>query len=422
MIAQVPPGRISGSLGAIASKSQAHRLLIAAALSDRPTRILCGESSEDIDSTLRCLGALGAKVETGHGVITLTPGHAPANATLPVGESGASYRFLLPVAGALGVSARFQLKGRLPERPMAPLFQALASHGLSIAGEGSAEVQVAGRLHSGLFELPGDVSSQFITGLMLAAPLTGGDCEIRLTSPLESRSYVGMTAEAMKRFGIGLSLGEECILIPGGQAYSSPGELGVEGDWSNAALWLCAAAAGRGELALSGLDLASSQGDRAVLSMLRRFGADIRSEGGGLVVRPAPLQGCELDIRDTPDLAPALALPAMAATGDTRLSGIGRLRLKESDRAQSIRQTVRSLGGWADIEGDSLVIRGNAPLQGGICDGHGDHRIVMLAAAAAALCAGPVTIRGAQAVRKSYPAFFDDLRALGLHPALREEA
>lgn len=422
MIARIPPGRLQGSLQAIASKSQAHRLLIAAALADRPTRIRCGERSEDIDSTLRCLAALGAQIRAEACGFLVTPGAAPAQASLPVGESGATYRFLLPVAAALGVRAHFLLQGRLPQRPMAPLIEALSQHGLSISGEGSRELQVAGRLRGGVFQLPGDVSSQFVTGLMLAAPLMEGSCEIRLTSPLESRAYVDMTADALRLFGVELSLEEGRILIPGGQRYRSPGELVVEGDWSNGALWLCAAAAGQGVLTLSGLNPESAQGDRAVVAMLRRFGADVRLEGGRFSVRPAPLKGCAVDIRDTPDLAPALALVGMAAEGETCLHGISRLRLKESDRAQSILDTVLSLGGSAAIREDSLRVMGGRPLSGGLCQAHGDHRIVMLAAAAAGMTAGPVTIHGAEAVRKSYPAFFDHLTALGLRPALREEA
>lgn len=421
MIAVVPPGRLEGSLQAIASKSQAHRLMIAAALCEQPSTVHCGQRSEDIDSTLRCLKALGASVQAQEGRFVIARGEAPKQAVLDVGESGATYRFLLPVAAALGVSTRFILRGRLPRRPMADLIQALSANGVSVSGAGTATLAIEGKLRGGRFQLPGDVSSQFITGLMLAAPLTGADCEILLSSALESRDYVHMTAAALGSFGIQLEVGEGRILIPGGQRYRSPGEIHVEGDWSNGALWLCAAAACQGELRMAGLDVDSTQGDRAVLHMLRAFQADVQQDAEGIRVRPAPLKAAQIDIRNTPDLAPALALLGMAAAGETALQGISRLRLKESDRAHSIMETVLRLGGSASIRGDNLLIQGGRALTGGLCDSYGDHRIVMMAAAAAGMTTGPITIRGAEAVNKSYPAFFDDLRALGLVPALEEE-
>lgn len=421
MRAIVQPRRLSGSLAAIPSKSQAHRLLICAALAGTPTRVLLSESSEDIDRTAACLRAMGSDMvwERGEG-FALNGGAWRREPLLNCGESGSTYRFLLPVACALGLDAGFELKGRLPSRPMEALFQALEQKGIRIADRGSSLVQAFGKLSGGAYELPGNLSSQFVSGLMLAAPLTGEDCLIRLSGELESRGYVDMTADAMRRFGIAIDRDERSIVIRGGQRYTAPASLRVEGDWSNAAIWLCAAAAGGQPLTIRGLDPQSLQGDRAIVDMLRRFGARVHMDCETCRLEPAALRGCTIDIRNTPDLAPALALLAVAAEGESRLTGVARLRLKESDRARSICDTITSLGGRARAEGDSLIIEGIGALRGSVCEGQGDHRIVMLAAAASVLSGAPIEINGAEAINKSYPRFFEDLRALGGQADLAE--
>lgn len=419
MKATVYPGPITGSVPAIASKSQAHRLLIAAALADVPTRVACADVSRDIQATADCLNALCADISYTGGAFSVTPRAVSTGAVLDCGESGSTWRFLLPVAAALGARATFLLRGRLPQRPMEALYQALEGQGVVITGKGTGRVSVEGRLAGGAVAIAGDVSSQFISGLLLAAPLTGQAVDIRLTTPLGSAAYVDITLQTLARFGVRAERQADVLHVPGAQRYRSPGSVEVEGDWSNAAFWLCAGAAGGGPITCTGLDIHSPQGDRAVLDMLRAFGAQVTVSGRDVTVTGKDLRAADIDIDATPDLAPALALLGLAARGETRLTNIARLRLKESDRAQTITDALRALDAAADMQGDSLVIRGGSQLPGGVCDAADDHRIAMMAACAACLCASPVDIQGAEAVDKSYPRFFDDLRALG--PRVEEE-
>ena len=404
----IQPGLLSGRVNAIPSKSQAHRMLICAALADKPTLIICPQVSEDILATARCLHALCADVErTSQGFI-IRPCASKADPLLDCGESGSTYRFLLPVAAALGSSARFKLAGRLPQRPMASLIEALETHGIIIQGKGSDCLSIEGILSGGLFTLPGNVSSQFISGLLLAAPLTGEDCTISLSTPFASKGYVDITRDVMQCFRVqadGLS-------ILTGQAYHSPGTAEVEGDWSNAAFWLCAAACGS-QIQVGALSAQSVQGDKAILDILRQFGAAVRFEENILNITSNDLHGTMIDISDTPDLSPAAALLGVMADGRTVLHPISRLRLKESDRAQSITGTLAALGADIHIAGELLIIRGTGGLQGGTVDSCRDHRIAMMAAIGATVSRQPITIQGAEAVGKSYPGFFEDLAKLG---------
>lgn len=411
---KVLPGRICGEINIIPSKSHTHRLLICAALSKTSTTIRCPLASDDILHTKNCLNVLCADIEeTGNGFLVdpRFPDDAPV---LPCGESGSTYRFLLPVAAALGINARFILKGRLPDRPMDALFETLEAHGVSVNGRNTGEVHIAGKLRGGEFHLPGDISSQFVSGLLLAAPLTGEDCAIVLTSPLQSKGYVDMTLEAVRAFGIRAETSRDRIFIPGGQNYVSPGHVTAQGDWSNAAVWLCAAAAGGDRVSVTGLSLSSPQGDKAIIDVLRAFHAQVVAEEGKVTVDLSALVAADIDISDTPDLAPAIALLCLKARGTSVMKGAGRLRLKESDRTQSITDTLRTLGGDAFIDSDRLVIRGKGALAGGTCNAFNDHRIVMMAACSAVLAQNPIEIAGSEAVNKSYPNFFDDLRILGI--------
>lgn len=420
MKAIVSPGRLWGSVEAIPSKSQAHRLLIAAALCGEETRIVCPELSDDIERTAGCLKALGADIRHEHGAYLVQPSDLLHEAALDCGESGSTYRFMLPVCAALGGRYAFLLRGRLPERPMRALFELLEGGGLRISGRGSERVCLEGRLRGARFRLAGDTSSQFISGLLLASPLLEGDKRIAITTPLRSAAYVEMTLQALRLFGIDASFENDILTVQEG-SYRSPGETAAEGDWSGAGFWLCGAPAGGGEVWVSGLSAASPQGDKRVLDFLRLFGAEAVWEGGRVLARGGRLRGARIDIDQTPDLAPCLALLGTAAQGETRLENIARLRIKESDRAEAIVAALSALG--ADIRAgeDAILIRGGRPLRGGTCDARGDHRIAMMAACAAAQSQGPVIIRGAQAVSKSYPRFFDDLRSMGLEARLEEE-
>lgn len=405
------PSVLSGTTAAIPSKSEAHRLAICAALADRPTVLELPSSSADIDATLRCLEALGAGVASAGGTVTISPAVPQQGVPLlDCGESGSTFRFLLPVAAALRGRARFVGGGRLPDRPIGDLMDSLAAHGVSFSSP-RLPFETGGRLHGGVFFLPGDVSSQYITGLLLALSLAEEDSILSLTSPLQSRAYVDMTLSALRRFGIRVAAGEAEYRIPGGQTFRSPRHLRVDGDWSNAAVFLAAGAIGAA-VSVSGLNPDSPQGDRAVVEILSRFGAAVSVSNGTVTVSPGALQGCAVDVSGIPDLLPVLAVVAACADGETRFTGAARLRLKESDRLAAVSQLLRGLGGDVQELPDGLIVRGT-PLSGGTVDSFHDHRLVMSAALAALRCAEPVTILDAGAIEKSYPAFFRDYTALG---------
>lgn len=416
----------------IPSKSDAHRAEICAALSEITTgkgcRVQCCSTSQDIEATRKCLEAL-----------------KEGRREMYCGESGSTLRFLLPVAGALGREVSFYTEGRLPERPLSPLYEELERHGCTLSPKGSSPLSVKGKLKPGTFVIAGNVSSQYISGLLFALPLLEGDSFIRVEGPLQSGAYVEMTLKTLRRFGIEIGEEEEGFSVRGGQRYMAPEVYRVEGDWSNACFWLAAGAFTEGGIAVSGLSLDSLQGDKEILSVLKKFGADVKIEETEITVSPADLRGIEIDASQIPDMVPVLAAAACGAAGTTVIRHAERLRLKESDRLASVTQLLSGLG--ADIKElpDGLVIKGRSasdrvcgadsgrnglqgrkkteeavgccggfPLSGGRADGAGDHRIVMTAAVASLLCRDKVEITGSDAVKKSYPGFFEDMRTLGL--------
>ncbi len=419
---RVSPSKIQGEIAPPPSKSAAHRALLCAALAGG------GEvrgvlESEDMRATVGALPALGAQPAWTGETVALSPSALPAPSggavTVDCGESGSTLRFLIPLFAAKGVPAVFTGRGRLPERPLGVYAGCLPPHGVTLEGplpsEGggkSLPLRVSGKLQAGCFSLPGDVSSQFITGLLLALPLCGGESEIRLTTPLESAAYVTMTVEAMARAGVRVETAAAGWRIPGGQRYRPHTET-VEGDWSQAAFLLAAGALG-GEVRLTGLDPASSQGDREALAIFRRFGASVEETAEGILCRRAPLHGIDIDASQIPDLVPVLAVTAAFAQGTTRITGAARLRLKESDRLAAVTRCLRLLGGRVEEHPDGLTIWGQPRLPGGAAvPGYNDHRIVMSMAVAALGCEKPVTITGAGSVRKSWPAFFTDFQRIG---------
>lgn len=411
MIATISPASLGGSIPAIASKSDAHRLLILAALCCGETRLKMEQRSEDIDATISCLRALGAGIELApDGVLVRGIERVNENPLLDCGESGSTFRFLLPVACALCNQARFTGHGRLPERPIGELMQVLQAHGVTFSAE-QLPFAASGRLSGGAFSVPGNVSSQYLTGLLLALPLLQQDSTISLTTRLESAAYVDLTLHALKRFGVHVDSSGMQYAISGGQSIQSPGELRVDGDWSNASFFLAAGALGN-FVTVTGLSLDSPQGDKAILPFLERFGAFVSAKADGVTVSPARLSGCTIDVNETPDLLPILAVLGAVAAGETRLINASRLRLKESDRLASVAAMIRALGGRAEELPDSLVITGGS-LAGGTVESCRDHRIAMSAAIASINCAKPVTILGAEAVNKSYPAFYQNFSHLG---------
>ena len=418
-----------GEISAVASKSMAHRLLICAALSSGPSQVLCAETSEDIDATVRCLNALGAGITFSDGAFSVRPIPRPVKGErhLDVGESGSTLRFMLPIACALGADAAFHMGGRLPSRPLSPLYEELISHGCAISVPGYSPLHTGGLLRSGNYKIPGYISSQFVSGLLFALPLLDSESHLEITGDLESRPYVDMTLNALRQSGISVRGDPPAFRLSGNQTYVSRSPVAVEGDWSNAAFWLCAGAiatahcmgaiqaAEGGGITVTNLDTDSLQGDKSILDHLSRFGASVRRGAESVTIAGGPLRGISIDAGDTPDLVPVLAAVAAVSEGETVISNAGRLRIKESDRLETVSLALSALGADIKATEDGLVIRGRPHLTGGTVDTHGDHRIAMTAAVAASACAGPVVIRNAEAVNKSYPGFFRDFTALGGH-------
>ncbi len=392
MIQQITPNKLSGTVTAIPSKSMAHRLLICAALADSPTEVECRGTSKDIEATRACLAAM------------------KTDAPFPCGESGSTLRFLLPVAAALGLEAEFHMEGRLPQRPLAPLDQQLTVHGAVLTRPEPQILRCSGRLTPGDYVLPGNVSSQYISGLLFALPLLDAPSTLTVTGTIESAPYIEMTLDALRQFGIHVMIRGNRYEIPA-CGYRSPGKAVVEGDWSNAAFWLCAGSLGA-PMTVTGLNPGSLQGDKAVFDLLAAFGAKTTQNDDGFTVSPAPLRAVEIDAAAIPDLVPVLSVVAAAAEGTTRIYNAQRLRLKESDRIESVRRMLEALGASVEETADGLLIHGGKPLQGGTVDSCNDHRIAMAAAVASILCENEVTIHGAEAVEKSYPSFWSDLQSL----------
>lgn len=409
----VSPKKLSGGIAAVVSKSHMHRLLICAALGHAPVFIPCAAVSKDIRATAGCLSAMGFGVRAEKGGFEILPATDIRHALLDCGESGSTYRFLCPIVCALGCGARFALSGKLPQRPMDPLWSALEAHGASVNGKGTASPALSGSISAGRYEIPGNVSSQFVSGLLFALPLLRGDSVIAVIGNADSLGYINMTLDALKLFSVDIAAVSEGYCVRGGQYYKTPPKIHPEGDWSNAAFWFCAAAAGGTKIRVNGLYPGTSQGDSAVAGILQRFGARVTYEDTAVCVDGGSLAGTEIDVKDIPDLVPPLALAAAAAQGTTVFYNAERLRLKESDRMAAVCETINRLGGDAFHDVSTITIRGTGSLAGGEIDSHNDHRIAMLAACASVICENKVIINGAEAVEKSYPAFYEDFNLLG---------
>ena len=389
----------------ISSKSDAHRALICAALSKAPCQVIYSGTSKDIEATENCLAALQA-----------------GQSDMYCGESGSTLRFLLPVMGALGHKAVFHMEGRLPERPLSPLYEELEDHGCRLTPKGETPLTIEGQLQPGTYQIPGNVSSQYISGLLFALPLLDGNSQIRIQGTLESSPYVDMTNNVLTQFGIKIETTDDGYHIPGGQTYTAPVTYQVEGDWSNACFFLAAGALTEGGIKVTGLNPDSLQGDKAILDILKEMGVTVTIEADGIIVSPGhTLHGTTIDVSQIPDMTPILSVLALAAEGTTIITGAARLRIKESDRLAAITETLTALGGHIEEQSDGLIVKGGSRLHGGIIHAHNDHRIAMMAAVASLICDGKVTIQGADAVNKSYPAFFDVWKDIGLDHKLERK-
>lgn len=416
MTAYIRPGPPpSGVLAAPPSKSMAHRAVLCAALADGESRLTGLAHSQDIDATLAAAAALGAQVEAGEGwarIAGAAPLQAPA-APVDCCESGSTLRFLIPLAALTGRPVAFTGRGRLMQRPQSVYQELFASQGLRFEQEGDT-LTVAGPLRPGCFSLAGDVSSQFISGLLFALPLLDGDSRLRLKPPVESRSYIEMTRASQSRFGVSSAwLDEYTLAVPGGQAYR-PRDMAIEGDWSQAAF---PAALGvlAGDVTVTGLEPGTLQGDAVILDILRRCGGRAEAVPGGVRFQKSALHGTKIDLADCPDLGPILMALGLLCEGETLITNAGRLRLKESDRIAAMEQELRKLGGRIESDGGTVTVRRSAlHAPAGPLWGHNDHRVVMSLTVLAAAAGLPVQIDGAEAVAKSWPGFFAAVRQLGV--------
>lgn len=386
----IQPSLLQGDISIIPSKSQAHRLLICAAFADRPTTLICPQTNEDIQATAVCLNALGAqiqRVDTGYQVIPISV--LPEKADLPCGESGSTLRFLLPIVGALGVNGCFHMKGRLPARPLSPLWEEMERMGCCLSRPTEDTLRCTGKLRNGIYSIGGNVSSQFVSGLLFAAALLHGNSEIQIQGTLESAPYVYMTRQALLQFGCAI----HDYRIMGNQKLRSPGEISVEGDWSNGAFFLAANALGS-QIRIHGLNMASLQGDRLITEILPRM-EDFTT----------------ISAANIPDLVPILSIAAASKKGAV-FTDIRRLRLKESDRVATVIAMLHALGIHAEATDNAFTVHPGI-FRSGCVDTANDHRIAMSAAIAATIATGPVTILGCQCVNKSFPGFWKEYKHLG---------
>ena len=411
MKAIIKPARLCGTVTAPPSKSAGHRSLICAALSGKSSTVFnCGESN-DISATVDALTALGANIKRDGLTVRVQPAEKNnKNVTIDCNESGSTARFMIPVAAALGAeNVTFIGQGRLPERPFDTIAEVLRKNGVSCSSD-RLPMTVTGQLKAGRFELPGDISSQYISGLLLALSVVSGDSEIVLTSPLQSKDYVLMTVNELRAFGTEIGVFENRFTVKGRTALDSCDRT-VEGDWSQAAFHLCAGAIG-GDITVTGLNMNSLQGDNAVVDILREFGAEIRITESGINVKQKPLHGITINASQIPDLVPILAVTAAFADGVTNITDAARLRIKESDRLHETAIKLRAFGIEVTELDDGLIIKGGQPHGADITSAN-DHRIVMAFSAMAAYCKGNSSIDGCEAINKSYPLFFNDYISLG---------
>lgn len=413
----IEPKPLEGTLRIPSSKSMTHRELIAAALAEGETKVTGVTWSQDIEATVRILSLFGAEItkeETEEGITVTIDGGLKKQKeilTADAGESGSTLRFLIPLGLLSGNHVIYTGRGRLSERPLTPYYEIFDEKQISYQTKGGLPLEVEGNLPAGLYELPGNVSSQFFTGLLFALPLAAGDSVLRSTTALESESYVEMTLDTLARHGITIYKKASGLYeIPGGQHYKA-GTFAVEGDYSQAAFWLVSGLAG-GKMTLTGLSDTSLQGDQGILQILESMGGSI-SKSGPIIAETSATHGTVMDAENVPDLVPAVAALAAVSEGRTEIIHGERVRLKECDRLHAMAAELNKLGADVTERPDGLMIEGKKSLRGGIVSSWNDHRIAMALAAITPKLEGPLTIEGAESVKKSYPGFWEDFKKAG---------
>lgn len=403
----------NGTVNVPPSKSDVHRAIICAAMANGVSRISPVALSNDIKATIGCIKALGADAVLENNVLTVDGTNMYKNKTalLDCGESGSTLRFFIPIAAVGNINATFVGKGKLPQRPIGIFTEALPKAGTVCKTEGGLPLEIKGQLKSGIFEIPGNVSSQFITGLLLALPILEGDSEIVLTSPLESVGYIAMTIRTMKQFGVNIDTTENGWHIKGGQSYKTC-DYTTDGDWSQAAFFMVLGAIG-GKVTVKGVAKDSTQGDKKCAEILARFGAKVTQLDNEVTVEKGELKAINIDASQIPDLVPVLSVCAAFAEGTTKIINAERLRIKECDRLKATAELLNNLGGKVKELSDGLEITGVSSLKGGNVNGYNDHRIVMSAAVCAARSDEDITATFAMSINKSYPDFYIDYNSIG---------
>jgi 3-phosphoshikimate 1-carboxyvinyltransferase len=403
----------SGTVNVPPSKSDVHRAIICAAMANGVSRISPVALSNDIKATIGCIKALGAEAVLENNVLKVDGTNMYKNKTalLDCGESGSTLRFFIPIAAVGNINATFVGKGKLPQRPIGIFTEALPKAGTVCKTEGGLPLEIKGQLKSGIFEIPGNVSSQFITGLLLALPILEGDSEIVLTSPLESVGYIAMTIRTMKQFGVNIQAAEKGWHIKGGQSYKTC-DYTTDGDWSQAAFFMVLGAVS-GKVTVKGVAKDSTQGDKKCAEILARFGAKVTQLDNEVTVEKRELKAITIDASQIPDLVPVLSVCAAFAEGTTKIINAERLRIKECDRLKATAELLNNLGGKVKELSDGLEITGVSSLKGGNVNGYNDHRIVMSAAVCAARSDEDITATFAMSINKSYPDFYIDYNSIG---------
>lgn len=403
----------NGTVNVPPSKSDVHRAIICAAMANGVSRISPVALSNDIKATIGCIKALGADAVLENNVLTVDGTNMYKNKTsfARLRRKRQYIKIFIPIAAVGNINATFVGKGKLPQRPIGIFTEALPKAGTVCKTEGGLPLEIKGQLKSGIFKIPGNVSSQFITGLLLALPILEGDSEIVLTSPLESVGYIAMTIRTMKQFGVNIQATEKGWHIKGGQSYKTC-DYTTDGDWSQAAFFMVLGAVS-GKVTVKGVAKDSTQGDKKCAEILARFGAKVTQLDNEVTVEKGELKAITIDASQIPDLVPVLSVCAAFAEGTTRIINAERLRIKECDRLKATAELLNNLGGKVKELSDGLEITGVSSLKGGNVNGYNDHRIVMSAAVCAARSDEDITATFAMSINKSYPDFYIDYNSIG---------
>ena len=412
MIAHITPTLMGGKVDSIPSKSYAHRMLLCAMLSNSPTELYGVTGSKDIEATINCIKAL-------YGDVTIKPDKyivkpikkEREDIVLDCIESGSTLRFILPIALAMGKSCKVIGKEGLQKRPLKDLVDVLRAHG-GVVDADALPLNISGQLKSGDYRINGSVSSQYITGLLMALPILDGDSTLTIDGEIVSSKYIDITLDVLQNFGIKIErVDNNSFYIQGNQKYSNKTDLRVQGDWSNAAFWLALGAL-NGETQVNKLFFDSVQGDREILQIVMDMGAKVSIKGDNVIVSKKALHSITVDAKDIPDLMPIVSILMANADGISVMKNVDRLKTKETDRLKAIMENLEKMGIKARYQDGELLILGGS-IKAFSVDSYNDHRMVMMAAIAASIADGNCEITNIEAVDKSYPNFFDDYKKLG---------